>query len=274
MVLEINQNDLGKVSGVLLYVPQLALQSGFQIQDTKLRSIRCTSSSRKEYDGESLCRTLDGEPSWSEVTIRLISDNVLIARDKVAVDRRVGGVIRWRRIQRSNGGDLAHACYGKAQIAEGNGDLDEALMNLLYCVEHRPSDALFCNAIAWELATSRHDALLNPKAAVTAAEDACDLTSHQQPDYLDTLAAAYAAKGEFEKAVETQQKALTQAPIYARRMLEAELEEAGRFEKMEMVARLAVMNDPEAKLLSLYVGDISEFEARLRLYKAGKAYRE
>jgi len=61
--------------------------------------------------------------------------------------------------------------------------------------------------MAWILAT--HPDLESRKAdAVSLAERAADLSNHQHPAILDTLAAAYAADGQYDKAVKTAEEAL------------------------------------------------------------------
>ncbi len=90
------------------------------------------------------------------------------------------------------------------------------------------------NNLAWFLATSKKTTAHNSDKAVRPAVRACELTNFKRPDLLDTLAAAYAAAGDFSKAVETAEKAL-------------ELEQEPLKNK------------------------ITE---RLTLYKAGKAYKE
>jgi TPR repeat protein len=66
------------------------------------------------------------------------------------------------------------------------------------------------NDYAWLLATSPFDSVRDGQQAVTLALQA---VSHERsPAYLDTLAAAYAETGKFDKAVETQREALALAP--------------------------------------------------------------
>jgi hypothetical protein len=53
------------------------------------------------------------------------------------------------------------------------------------------------------------DGVRDGKQAVAHATRACELTGWKMPNCLDTLAAAYAATGDFDRAVEYQQKALS-----------------------------------------------------------------
>jgi tetratricopeptide (TPR) repeat protein len=62
--------------------------------------------------------------------------------------------------------------------------------------------------IAWLLATSDDANVADPTQAINFAQKACELTNYKMPQVLDTLAAAYAAAGEFGKAVEAAEKAL------------------------------------------------------------------
>jgi len=87
------------------------------------------------------------------------------------------------------------------------------------------------------LATTEDAQIQNSADAVKFAERCCKLTNYQNPEILDTLAAAYAATERFEQAIETAEKAI--------RLAEA----AGKSKLAE------------------------EIHGRLQLYQAGQSYR-
>ena len=55
---------------------------------------------------------------------------------------------------------------------------------------------------------SKDDKIHNPVKAVQLAQKACTLTRYERPDFVDTLAVAYAAVGDFEQALKIAEKAL------------------------------------------------------------------
>ena len=64
------------------------------------------------------------------------------------------------------------------------------------------------NGLAWILATSSDKAGRDPEQAVRLAQRAVELSKHQDPSTLDTLATAYAAVGQFEQAVQISKQAM------------------------------------------------------------------
>jgi spermidine synthase len=68
------------------------------------------------------------------------------------------------------------------------------------------------NNLAWDLATHPDPVLRDGPEAVRLAERAATLTAHEDAGVLDTLAAAYAAAGQFDRAVRTVEAALALSP--------------------------------------------------------------
>jgi tetratricopeptide (TPR) repeat protein len=93
--------------------------------------------------------------------------------------------------------------------------------------------AVVCNELAWLLATAPDAKLRDGKRAIRLALEACQASYWANGVYVDTLAAAYAESGDFPKAIQYAQKAR-----------------------------------------DLYCpGQAKEADARLELYKRGRAYR-
>jgi arylsulfatase A-like enzyme/Flp pilus assembly protein TadD len=91
------------------------------------------------------------------------------------------------------------------------GEWDEALRSFQAALRLRPDWWVPMNEIAWILATHPDGRVRNPGEAVRLAEGAAERTARRQPVILDTLAAAYAAAGEFDRAAVTAQEAVSLA---------------------------------------------------------------
>ncbi len=83
-------------------------------------------------------------------------------------------------------------------------------------------DAL--NAAAWILSTSEDVKFRNPINALKFAQRACELTNYEDPALMDTLAAVYAAAGDFPKAIATAEKAANLAEATDKKELAQEIQ--------------------------------------------------
>jgi len=91
--------------------------------------------------------------------------------------------------------------YNMGMALAAIGDYAEALENLRFVLQQAPDDPHALNTIAWLLATVPDADLRQPEEAVRLAEHAAELTGRKVPEILDTLAAAYAASGDYRRAL-------------------------------------------------------------------------
>ena len=98
-----------------------------------------------------------------------------------------------------------------ARVLVGEGAASEAVPLFTRAVELNPELAPPLLGLAWVRATAADEMLRNAVEAVALAERAEEIVGQDHPEVLDTLAAAYAAAGEFENAVETAGRALVAA---------------------------------------------------------------
>lgn len=93
-------------------------------------------------------------------------------------------------------------------MLQGQGDTSGAIDYFERALEVDPEDMEIANNLAWLLATTDDPNYRNGKDAVHWAEQVSKASHHQKPEYLDTLAAAYAQAGRFSEAVHWQTRAI------------------------------------------------------------------
>ncbi len=101
-----------------------------------------------------------------------------------------------------------NARYNLAMSLWGLGKIPEAVEQYKQILEMKPNWATAANSLAWILATGRNEDNRDGKEAIRWAMVACKGEGRKNPEYLDTLAAAYAEAGRFEQAVRTAKKSI------------------------------------------------------------------
>jgi tetratricopeptide (TPR) repeat protein len=117
---------------------------------------------------------------------------------------------------------VSRAILGNILAAQGR--FEEALLHFHWSVAIDPTNVAVVNNLAWLLATSPRENLRDPARAIRLAERASAATGNKEPGMLDTLAAAYAAAGQFPKAIETAQKAVDLAKTTGQDKLAGEIQ--------------------------------------------------
>jgi tetratricopeptide (TPR) repeat protein len=90
---------------------------------------------------------------------------------------------------------------------EQQGRMKKAVQHYRAALDSMPDYPVVLNNLAWILAANPRPELRNGPEAVRLATRAVELTGHQEPIILGTLAAAYAEAGQFAKAIETAEAA-------------------------------------------------------------------
>jgi Flp pilus assembly protein TadD len=98
-----------------------------------------------------------------------------------------------------------------------------ATRHLRRVIELEPQNPQGYNALAWLLATSPDVTAMSAAEAVSLAQRAATLTGGKDASALDTLGAAYAAAGDFERAVAAAERALHVATATGQAPLAAEI---------------------------------------------------
>jgi len=102
----------------------------------------------------------------------------------------------------------AKARLALAMIFQQDGRPSDAVRQYRMVLELQPDDPIVSNNLAWLLATSPDATVRASQEAIRLAEDVCRESHRQFPPALDTLAAAYASAGDYERARVTAREAI------------------------------------------------------------------
>jgi Flp pilus assembly protein TadD len=112
-----------------------------------------------------------------------------------------------------------------ARILLARGDEAGAINALRAAIAARAQWPVPMADLAWILSTARNATLRSPTEALDLATRAADLGNRERPEFLDVLAAAQAANGNFEEAERTASEAAQRADQAGNSMLAARIQE-------------------------------------------------
>jgi tetratricopeptide (TPR) repeat protein len=99
--------------------------------------------------------------------------------------------------------------YRNRAIAELHiGDYEQGISDLRRAIQLDSKYTAAVNSLAWLLATCPEARLRDGASAVEYARKACELSGWKKAAAIDTLAAAYAEAGDFERAVDSEEQAV------------------------------------------------------------------
>ena len=97
---------------------------------------------------------------------------------------------------------------GSRRIRHQCQDCDKAIRDFNEALRLDPLLADAYNSLAWVLATCADAKYRDGQKAAELARQACDISTWKNPQFIASLAAAYAENGQFDQAITYQQQAL------------------------------------------------------------------
>jgi len=163
------------------------------------------------------CATAEPAPETAEAEDRIASNAAPSVTHTARGDALFGqgeleeAIVEYREAARLDPTD-AHVWMRLGQAYAQMGRGQDALDSLERGLESDPANAGILNDMGWLYATVEPPTLRDPAKAIAYAQRAVEASGGTDANILDTLAEAYFANREFDKAIETEERALEIAP--------------------------------------------------------------
>jgi tetratricopeptide (TPR) repeat protein len=193
------------------------------------RGVALRRTGRLEEAVASYTRSIELDPEFDKPRINLARALAQLGR----FDEAVAAYRGWLALEPRDADDLLDI----GTDLERWGDYDGARAAYRLAVRRAPGRADGYNATAWLLATCPDARFRDGRGAVAAGLEACRLGGWRDANHIDTLAAAYAEAGDFDRAVEAERRALS-FPNFAQSA------GAGARARLEMYARKQPFHKP------------------------------
>jgi cytochrome c-type biogenesis protein CcmH/NrfG len=102
--------------------------------------------------------------------------------------------------------------YNLGHVSKLQGKLADAVQQFEEALRLEPDGVATLTSLAWIFGTSSDAAVRDPDQAQRLAQRAVDLTGHGDVGALDALAAAFAAAGQFDRALDVVEEAVGLGP--------------------------------------------------------------
>jgi tetratricopeptide (TPR) repeat protein len=156
------------------------------------------------------------EPNYADAYYN--RGNVLFAKGNIE-----DAIADWEKTLQLQPNDAdAHTCLGNALLRKGS--LNEAIAHYETALALAPEDPRSRNNLAWILATSSDAKLRDGAKAVEFAQQAVAISGGREPQFVRTLAAAYAESGRFSESIAAAQQAAMIANMQGKPRLANNLE--------------------------------------------------
>jgi Flp pilus assembly protein TadD len=132
-------------------------------------------------------------------------------------------IAQWQKALATQPNDAGfHTALGNAFLQRGL--QKDAIAEYEHAARISPHDPLARNNLAWLLATSFDASIRDGNRAIEVAKQTVQLSGGKDPNYLRTLAAAYAEIGQFSEAIATAEQAMQIAIVQGKSKLATILE--------------------------------------------------